>query len=104
METLILEAISIDMYDRKVFRSCQHGFTKGKSCLTNLIAFYNERTAWMDEGRVVAFNIISHNIFIGKLKKCGLDEWIVRWTENRLNGRTQKVVISGTGSSWSPVV
>ncbi|XP_038277997.2 LOW QUALITY PROTEIN: 40S ribosomal protein S10-like [Dermochelys coriacea] len=28
--------------ERKVIRNNQHGFTKGKSCLTNLIAFYKE--------------------------------------------------------------
>jgi len=27
----------------------------------------------------------------------------VRWIENWLNGRTQRVVISGTDSSWRPV-
>jgi len=35
--------------------------------------------------------------------KCGLHEWSVRWIENWLNGRTQRVVISGTESSWRPV-
>jgi len=46
---------------------------------------------------------VSHNILLGKLRKCGLDEWSVRWTENWLNGRAQRVVISGTESSWRPV-
>ena len=32
--------------------------------------------------------------------KCGIDEWTVRWIENWLNGRTQRVFISGTESSW----
>ncbi|GAB0203045.1 mitochondrial enolase superfamily member 1 [Grus japonensis] len=40
---------------------------------------------------------------IGKLRKSGLDEWTVRWVENWLNGRAQRVVISSTESSWRPV-
>jgi len=64
---------------------------------------------WVDEGRSVdvvyldfrkAFDTVSHNILLGKLRKCGLDEWSVRWTENWLNGRAQRVVISGAESSW----
>jgi len=44
-------------------------------------------TGWVDEGRDVdvvyrdfskAFDTISHNILIGELRKCGLDEWSVR--------------------------
>jgi len=41
--------------------------------------------------------------FLGKLRKCGLDEWSVKWIENWLNGRTQRVVISGAESGWRPV-
>jgi len=50
-----------------------------------------------------AFDTVSHNILIGKLRKCGLDEWTVRWLENWLKGRAQRVVISGAESSWRPV-
>jgi len=50
-----------------------------------------------------AFDTVSHNILIGKLRKRGLDEWTVRWTENWLNGRARRVVISGAESSWRPV-
>jgi len=46
---------------------------------------------------------VSHNILIGKLRKVGLDEQMVRWTENCLNGRAQRVVISSAESSWRPV-
>jgi len=46
---------------------------------------------------------LSHNVLLGKLRKCGLDEWSVGWIENWLNGRTQRVVISGTECSWRPV-
>jgi len=64
-------------------------------------------TGWIDEGRAgdfvcldfsKVFDIVSHNVLIGKLRKWGLDEWSVRWIENWLNGRTQRVVISGAES------
>ena len=109
VEQLILEVILKQVEEKKVIRGSQHGFTKGKSFLTNLIAFYNGVIGWVDEWRAVdvvyldfskAFDTVSHNILIGKLRKCGLDEWSVRWIENWLNGRTQRVVISGAESSW----
>ncbi|GAB0208442.1 mitochondrial enolase superfamily member 1 [Grus japonensis] len=112
MEQLTLGVIYKYVEEKKVTGSGQHGFTKGKSCLTNLIAFYDGMTGLVDEGRAVdvvyldlskAFDTVSHNILIGKLRKCGLDEWTVRWVENWLNGRAQRVVISSAESSWRPV-
>jgi len=112
VEQIIREVINKQVEEKKVIRSTQHGFTKGKSCLTNLIAFYDDMTGWVDEGRPAdvvyldfskAFDTVSHNILLGKLRKCGLDEWSVKWIENWLNGRTQRIVISDPESSWRPV-
>ncbi|PKU40859.1 rna-directed dna polymerase from mobile element jockey- hypothetical protein [Limosa lapponica baueri] len=112
MEQLILGAISEHLEEKKAIRSSQHGFTKGKSCLTNLIPFYDGMTGWMDEGRAVdvvsldfskAFDTVSHSILIAKLWKYRLEEWTVRWIENWLKDRAQKVVIRGTESSWRSV-
>jgi len=44
------------MKDKKVVGSNQHGFTNGKSCLSNLIAFYNDVISLVDEGR--ALNVV----------------------------------------------
>lgn len=70
MKQLILGITSEHTKDKKI-RTGQHGFTKGKLCLTDLIAFYNEVTS--SEGQestedVVYFdfskasNTVSHNI------------------------------------------
>lgn len=73
MEQLNLENIFKHMKDKKMIRSCQRGFIKGKSCLTNLTTFYNEVTnkaravnvAYLDFNKV--FDTVFHNILIDKL-------------------------------------
>ena len=65
-----------------MIRSRHHRFTGEKSCITDLIAFWDEMTSWVDEGRAVdviypdfskAFDTVSHDILIDKLRKCSLD-------------------------------
>ncbi|CAM5074460.1 unnamed protein product [Natator depressus] len=112
MEQVLKESILKHFEGRKVIRNSQHGFTKGKSYLTNLIAFYDEITDSVDEGKAVdmlfldfskAFDTVSHSILASKLKKNGLDEWIIRWIESWLDRWAQQVVINGSMSSWQPL-
>ncbi|PKU47486.1 rna-directed dna polymerase from mobile element jockey-like [Limosa lapponica baueri] len=78
IEKLILNAISKHVEEKKIINSGQHGFTKGKSCMTNLLAFYDRMTGWVDEGRAVdvvyldfskAFDTVSHNTLIEDCKQ-----------------------------------
>ncbi|CAM4522848.1 unnamed protein product [Caretta caretta] len=112
MEQVLKESILKHLHERKVIRNSQHGFTKGRSCLTNLIAFYDEITGSVDEGKAVdvlfldfskAFDTVSHSILVSKLRKYGLDECTTRWVESWLDCRAQRVVINGSISSWQPV-
>jgi len=77
------------MNNKKIISSSQHGFTKGKSCLTNLINVSDKMTKLVDEGRTVdivywdfskAFHTVSHKIVIDKLLMYRLDAQIVTWT------------------------
>lgn len=53
MEQIILEVITKRVEKRKATRSSQHWFTKGKSCLTNLMGFYNDMVGWIHKGEAV---------------------------------------------------
>ena len=112
MEQLVLDAIYKQLKEKKVIMNSQHGLTKGKSYLTNLVAFYDGITGWLDGRRAVgvvyidfskAFDTVSHDILIMKLRKCGRDEWTVRRVKKWLNGRAQRVAVCSAESGWRPV-
>lgn len=51
VEQVILEVITRHVEEKKVTRSSQHGFTKGKSCLTSQTAFYDGMAGWVNGER-----------------------------------------------------
>ena len=85
----------------------------GRSCLTNLISFYDKVTRLVDEGQSVdmvyldfskAFDTVPHNILMEKLAAHGLDGCMLHWVKHWLDGRAQRVVVNGVEPSWQPVM
>jgi len=49
MEQFILGALTRHVQDNQGIRPSQHEIMKGRSCLTNLISFYDQMTHLVDE-------------------------------------------------------
>ncbi|KAK4811155.1 hypothetical protein QYF61_019786 [Mycteria americana] len=112
MEQIILSAITWHVQDNQAIRTSQHGFMKGRCCLTNLISFYDKVTRLVDEGKAVdvvyldfskAFDTVSHSILLEILAAHGLDGCTLLWVKNWLAGWAQRVVVNGVYSTWRPV-
>lgn len=52
-EKIIMKTVSKHKKDQTMAETTHHGFEKGETCLTKLIAFSDEMTSFMDEGRPV---------------------------------------------------
>uniref|UniRef100_A0A452ILW9 Reverse transcriptase domain-containing protein n=1 Tax=Gopherus agassizii TaxID=38772 RepID=A0A452ILW9_9SAUR len=78
----------------------QHGFCKGKSCLTNLLEFFGGVNKYVDKGDPVdivyldlqkAFVKVPHQKLLHKLSCHGIRGKILSWIENWLKDREQRV-------------
>ena len=99
----------------KLINTSQHGFLKARSCLTNLLCFFEEITKWVDDGSPVdviyldfqkAFDKVPHQRLILKLKSHGMGNSIINWIDRAMaiTDRRQRVVVDGEVSSWKSVL
>ena len=112
MEKFIRDIILDHMEKHKLFTIHQHGFRKGRSCVTQLIEVLDDWTEQLDNKNAIdtiyldfqkAFDTVPHQRLINKLQSYGICGKILGWIKDFLANRKQKVVINGTGSNWISV-
>ena len=91
----------------------QHGFLRIRSCTTQLIQVLHSVGQCLDKNIQTdliyldfakAFDSVDHQILLRKLQSYGVAGRLLNWFRDYFSGRTQRVVIEGVPSSWSPVV
>ena len=87
---------------KKILYPFQHGFQKGKSCVTQLIEVFYDIGHALDRGLesdivyldfAKAFDSVCPAKLVSKLK-CGIDDPLLSWFYLYLTGRRQRVVIN----------
>ena len=113
MESLIKDEIVKHLEKFNLINDSQHGFTKGRSCLTNLLEFFEEITKLLDSGQPVdviyldfakAFDKVPHERLLRKVQSHGVTGIVSTWIASWLSGRKQRVVLRGRYSIWSEVL
>ncbi|CAM4611597.1 unnamed protein product [Caretta caretta] len=109
LEKILKEKVVKDIEVNGNWDKIQHGFTKGRSCQTKLISFFEKVTHFLDKGNAVdliyldfskAFDTVPHKKLLAKLEKMGINMKIERWIRNWLKGRLQRVILKGELSGW----
>ena len=112
LESLVRKRIIEHMNDNYLMSEAQHGFREGRSCLTNLLETLETWTQIIEDGDGIdvayldfrkAFDLVSHKHLIFKMTKYGISGQILKWVEDFLSERSQKVLIRGTASSSQKV-
>ena len=112
MEKIIRDALLEYMEENGLFTNHQHGFRKGRSCVTQLIEVMEKWTEDLDQKKPIdviyldfqkAFDTVPHKRLIQKLRGYGVRGKLLSWIEDFLFDRKQRVVLNGQSSSWTEV-
>jgi len=112
-EKVIKNQLVAHFEDNNLINDSQHGFRKGRSCLTQLLTHYDEVLRQIEDGNQVnvlyidfekCFDKIDFKILLNKLKLKGVHGKAYIWLENFLTNRTFRVRVGTELSDTEKVV
>ena len=92
-----------------IINPLQHGFTRGRSCATQLVEVYDMVSKNLDSGIQTdmlfldfskAFDSVNHALLLHKLELLGFSGELLAWFKDYLNERRQRVVLDNCSSDW----
>ena len=113
LESILRDNIVNHLTSHSLLLQSQHGFTKGRSCLTNLLLFLEDVTKAIDEGKPMdvvyldfskAFDKVPHQRLLHKIDSHGIGGNVAAWIREWLHSRKQKVVLNGEHSKLQEVL
>ena len=113
LEKIIVEALENHLRSNNLQDKNQHGFTKKKSPITNLLEALNIWSEAISHGLPVdviyldfekAFDKVPHQRLLLQLEKYGIRGQVLSWIRDYLHNRQQKVRVNGVMSASSPVL
>ena len=103
-EKIIRQEIIHHLATQQLLNPTQHGFTSGKSTLTNLVEYYESILLLLEHHQQVdaiyldyskAFDKCDHDIILAKLENLGIRGKLNKWISAFLKRRQQSVSIQG---------
>ena len=108
MESFVRDAVQNHMEQYKLYCRCQHGFRKGKSCITQLLEVMNDFSNYINDDEAFdviyldfkkAFDSVPHERLLVKLRSYGIDGNLFKWIKDFLSQRFQYVKVGKETSS-----
>ena len=112
LESLIRDQLIRHLQDNNIISDYQHGFLSRRSCVTNLLLAMEDWSYNLDNGTPTdiayldfakAFDRVPHCRLLSKLERYGVANPLLKWIENFLSSRSQKVKIGNILSNSAPV-
>ena len=113
MESFVRDEVQNHMENLNLYCKCQHGFRKGKSCITQLLEVMDDFTNYIDNGQnfdVIyldfrkAFDSVPHERLLIKIKSYGIEGKLYEWIKDFLSGRLQYVKVADSISDTKEVI